>query len=68
MFNQSTGQVLVDGQDVPGSVLDAERLQKKHHNSCVTGQSDSHIENSENRDKGVHLLSRKEVGLVEIRP
>ena len=53
VFNQSTEQGLVDGQCVPGSVLDADRLQKKHCNSCVTGQRDSHLEIFEGRRQGV---------------
>lgn len=51
VFNQSTDQVLVDGQGVPGSVLDAERL-KEHGNSCFTGgQGDSHLENFEGGER-----------------
>ena len=57
MSNRSTEQVLVDGQRVPGSVLDADRLRKKHRNSCVTGQRDSRLENFEGGDREYSIRS-----------
>lgn len=45
VFTQSTDQIFINAQRVPGSVLDTVRLRKKHQNSyIIEGKGDSHLE------------------------